>query len=61
MVKVSKGRKTVGMTVTVPLSIASALDEEAEIMGTSYSECVATVIRIGLDARRATRVQETKL
>jgi len=53
-----KGERTVQISVSVPLSIASAIDEEGLVMGKSYSETTCTLIRIGLDVRRAARGQE---
>lgn len=56
-----RGERTVQITVSVPLSIASALDQEADLMGRSYSETTVVLLRIALDLRRATRSpEETK-
>ena len=53
-----KGERTVQITVSVPLSIASAIDHEADLMGRSYSEASVVLLRIGLDIRRTSRIPE---
>ena len=56
--KTAKGDRTVSMTVTVPLSIASAIDSEAELMGRGFSDATARLLAIGIDVRRAQRAPE---
>jgi hypothetical protein len=54
--KTVKGDRTVSMTVTVPLSVASAIDEEAAVMGRGFSDATATLLRIGISVRRHDRL-----
>ena len=46
------------ISVSCRLSLASAIDEEAFVMGKSYSEATVVLVRIGLEARRGTRASE---
>ena len=52
-----KGERTAQMNISMPLSIASAVDEEALLMSRSYSDCAVVLLRIGLDVRRAARTE----
>jgi hypothetical protein len=52
-----KGERTAQMNISMPLSVAAAVDEEALLMNRSYSDCAVVLLRIGLDMRRNGRVE----
>ena len=56
--KTTKGDRTVSVTVTIPLSVANGVDQEAELMGRGFSDATATLLRIGIDVRRSGRLSE---
>ena len=56
--KSTRGERTVSVTVTLPLGVVNGVDEEADIMGRGFSDALATLLRVGLDIRRAARVPE---
>jgi len=54
--RTTKADRTVSTTVSLPLSVVNAIDEEAMIMGRGFSDALAVVVRIGLDVRRTSRL-----
>ena len=52
-----KGERTAQMNISMPLSVAAAVDEEAQMMNRSYSDTAVVLLRIGLDMRRTSRAE----
>lgn len=56
--KRQRGERTASVTITLPLGLWNEIDVEREIMGRSFSDATAVLVRIGINSRKDARATE---
>ena len=52
-----KTDRNVSVTVSLPISVVSQVQDEALVMGRGFSDAVAVLLQIGIDIRKNQRQQ----